>query len=70
MNTSQSYGQLGRKDEALENWRKLLAEDRGWTAESFENWYHLFNMRDQDIAKMMDGVYKSGVLGVEAKPGQ
>ena len=64
------YGQLGRKEEALENWRKLLAEDRGWTAESFENWYHLFNMRHQDIAKMMDGVYKSGVLGVEAKPGQ
>ena len=25
---------------------------------------------EQDIAKMMDGVYKSGVLGVEAKPGQ
>jgi hypothetical protein len=25
---------------------------------------------EQDIAKMMDGVYKSGVLGVEPKPGQ
>ena len=48
----------------------MLAEDRGWTAESFENWYHLFNMRDEDIAKLMDGVYKSGVLEVEAKPGQ
>ena len=61
-------GQLGRKEEALENWRKLRAEDPGWTAESFKNWYHLFNMRDEDIAKLMDGVYKSGVLGVEAKP--
>jgi hypothetical protein len=48
----------------------LLAEGGSWTAESFENWYRLFNMRDQDIAKMMDGVYKSGVLGVDAKPGQ
>jgi adenylate cyclase len=64
------YGQLGRKREALENWRKLLNEDRGWTAESFENWYRMWNMRDQDIAKLMDGVYKSGVLGVDAKPGQ
>jgi adenylate cyclase len=63
------YGQLGRKEEALENWRKLLAENRGWTAESFEDWYHLWNMRDDDITKMMDGVYKSGVLEEEAKPG-
>jgi TolB-like protein/class 3 adenylate cyclase/tetratricopeptide (TPR) repeat protein len=62
------YGQLGRKEEALENWRKLLAEDGSWTAESFKNWYHLFNMRDEDVAKLMDGVYKSGVLGQEAKP--
>ncbi len=64
------YGQLGRKREALENWRKLLEVDRGWTAKSFENWYRLWNFRDEDIAKFMDGVYKSGVLGVEAKPGQ
>ena len=64
------YGQLGRKQEALENWRKLLAEERGWTAKSFENWYRMWNMPDEDIAKLMDGVYKSGVLGVEAKPGQ
>ena len=63
------YGQLGRKREALENWRKLLEVDRGWTAESFKDWYHLWNFRDEDIAKFMDGVYKSGVLGVEAKPG-
>ena len=49
-------GQLGRKQEALENWRKLLAEDPGWTAESFETWYTCWNMRDEDIAKLMDGV--------------
>ena len=64
------YGQLGRKQEAQENWRKLLADVPGWTAESFEAWYHLWNMRYEDIAKLMDGVTKSGVLEAEAKPGQ
>jgi len=62
------YGQLGRKQEAQENWRKLLADVPGASAETFEAWYHLWNMRDEDIAKLMDGVYKSGVLG--AKPSQ
>ena len=64
------YGQLGRKQDALENWRKLRTDERDWTAASFENWYRMWNMRDQDIAKMMDGVYKSGVLEVDAKSGQ
>ena len=64
------YGQLGRKQEALENWRKLLVEDPSWTAESFENWYRLWNVPDEDIAKLMDGVMKSGVLEADRKPGQ
>ena len=64
------YGQLSRTQEALENWRKLLAEVPGASAETFENWYHLWNMRDEDIAKLMDGVYKSGVLGGEANLAQ
>ena len=64
------YGQLGRKQEAQENWRKLLADVPGASAETFEAWYHLWNMRDEDIAKLMDGVTKSGVLEAEAKPGQ
>ena len=64
------YGQLGRKQEAQENWRKLLADVPGWTAESFLAWYHLWNMRDEDIANLMDGVTKSGVLEAEAKLGQ
>ena len=63
-------GQLGRKEEAQENWRKLLAENPGWTAESFKDWYRLWNMRDEDIAKLMDGVTKSGVLEAAAKPSQ
>ncbi len=60
----------GRSLSGDKNWRKLLAEVPGWTAESFEAWYHLWNMRDEDIAKLMDGVTKSGVLEAEAKPGQ
>lgn len=56
------YGQLGRRQEALETWRKLIAEEPGWSAESFENWYRMRNMSDEDIAKLMDGVRKSGVL--------
>ena len=62
------YGQLSRKQEAVEIWRKLLEEVPGASAATFENWWRLWNFRDEDIAKLMDGVYKSGVLGAEAKP--
>jgi TolB-like protein len=64
------YGQLGRRQEALKIWRKLLEEEPSASAETFEYWFHLWNMRDEDIAKLMEGVYKSGVLGVEAKLAQ
>ena len=64
------YGQLGRTQDALDNWRKLLSEDRSWSAKSFETWYRMRNMRDEDIAKLMGGVYKSGVLASADKPGQ
>jgi TolB-like protein len=63
-------GQLGLKQEALEKWHKLLGEDPSWTAESFIKWYKLWNIRDEDSAKFMEGIYKSGVLGAEAKPSQ
>jgi hypothetical protein len=33
-------------------------------------WYKLWNILDEDSAKLMEGIYKTGVLGVEAKPGQ
>jgi tetratricopeptide (TPR) repeat protein len=62
------YGQLGRKQEALENWRKLLEEDQDWSVESFEAWYRLWNFRDREIVKLMDGIYKSGVLEVDVTP--
>ena len=64
------YGQLGRKQEALEEWRKLLKEEPGASAESFETRWRMWNLSEEDVAKLMDGVYKSGVLGAEAKPGQ
>jgi TolB-like protein/tetratricopeptide (TPR) repeat protein len=64
------YGQLGRKEEALEVWRKLLVEEPAWRADSFEKWWRARNMRDEDIAKMRDGVSKSGVLNAAAKSDQ
>ena len=63
-------GQLGLKSEALEKWKRMIEEKPGWTAESFDNWYRMWNFRDEDIAKLMEGIYKTGVLGTEAKPGQ
>ena len=63
------YGQLGMKQEALDIWHKLQAEVPGASADTFANWWRLWNFSDGEIAKLMDGVYKSGVLGAEAKPG-
>jgi TolB-like protein/class 3 adenylate cyclase len=62
-------GQLGRKEEAHEKWQKILGEDPSWTADSFVKWYKLWNIRDEDSAKLLEGIYKTGVLEVEAKPG-
>jgi adenylate cyclase len=63
-------GALGRKDQAREYWLKILAEDPGWTAETFLKWYKTWNIRDEDTAKFMEGIYKAGVLGEVVKPGQ
>ena len=62
------YGQLGMKQEALDIWHKLQAEVPGASADTFANWWRLWNFSDGEIAKLMDGVYTSGVLGAEAKP--
>ena len=64
------YGQLGRKQEALEDWRRLLADQPGWTAADFVSWWHMWNMRDEDIAKLMDGIDKTGVLGTDIRAQQ
>src|SRR6476620_10746541 len=42
-------------------WRKVLKDDPGASAQTFEDWYRMWNFRGEDIAKLMDGVYKSGV---------
>ena len=63
------YGQLGRKKEALEAWQMLLkAVSRTRRRKTFEDWWRLWNITEAEIAKLMDGVYKSGVLDAEAKP--
>ncbi len=60
-------GQLGRKQEALENWRRIRDQQPDWNAESFVAWHRMRNMRDDDIAKLMLGIYKSGVLDADAR---
>jgi hypothetical protein len=64
------YGQLGRKQEALDAWHMLLKQYPGASAASFESWWRLWNFRDEEVARLMDGVHKSGVLGADAKPGE
>jgi tetratricopeptide (TPR) repeat protein len=46
-------------------WQKVLKDDPGASAQTLIDWYRMWNFRDEDIAKLMDGVYKSGVLGVQ-----
>jgi uncharacterized phage-like protein YoqJ len=62
------HGQLGMKQGALEAWRMLLKQYPGATATTFADWWRLWNMRDEEVARLMDGVYKSGVVGTEPTP--
>ena len=62
------YGQLGMKQEALEAWNMLLRQYPGATAATFEDWWRLWNIRDDEVARLMDGVYKSGVVGAKTTP--
>ena len=64
------YGQLGLKQEALEAWRGLLKEYPGASAETFADWWRLWNIHEDEVARLMEGVYKSGVLGANATAGQ
>jgi TolB-like protein len=61
------YGQLGMNKEALEAWHGLLKQIPGATAATFEDWWRVWNIRDEEIAKLMDGVDKSGVLDAKDK---
>ena len=64
------YGQLGRKQNALEAWHTLRKEYPNASASSFEDWWRLWNISDAEVSKLMDGVYKSGVLETAAPPGE
>jgi tetratricopeptide (TPR) repeat protein len=64
------YGQLGRKEDALAAWRKLQELSPGASAETFEDWWRFWNMPVEEVARLMDGVYKSGALEEEPKPSQ
>ncbi len=64
------YGQLGRKEDALVAWRNLQKLTPGASVATFEDWWRFWNMQDQEVAKLMDGVYKSGALDGEPKPSQ
>jgi hypothetical protein len=46
-------------------WKKLQAQLPDASAKTFEDWWRLWNMPEADIAKLMDGVHKSAVLGAE-----
>ena len=39
-------------------------------AATFEDWWRLWNIRDDEVTRLMQGVYKSGVLNADAPPGQ
>ena len=62
------YGQLGIKQKELENWHKLQAEEPGWTAESFEDWWRLWNFRDEDVAKLMEASLSQECSGRKRSP--
>ncbi|MGD9501939.1 MAG: hypothetical protein AB7V40_05565, partial [Methyloceanibacter sp.] len=64
------YGQLGREDDARAAWRSLQQLYPGASASTFADWWRFWNMHDDEIAKLMDGVSKSGVLDRETKPSQ
>jgi TolB-like protein len=59
------FGQLGMKQDALDAWKKLQAQLPNASAKTFEDWWRLWNISDAEVAKLMEGVYKSGVLGAE-----
>ncbi|WP_045836329.1 hypothetical protein [Hyphomicrobium sp. 99] len=55
-------GKLGRKDEAQSMLDKLRAQELQASAETVRNWIRLWNMKEDDLAKFIDGVSNSGIL--------
>ena len=48
----------------------LLKVDPDASAASFADWWRLWNIRDDELARLMDGVSKSGVLAMTAPSAQ
>lgn len=63
-------GQLGRTEEARALWQKLLQEEPGATMETFKTWFHLWNTKETDVAKFVEGIDKAGILPPPATPMQ
>lgn len=59
------FGQLGLQQEALDAWKQLQVQIPDASAKTFEDWWRLWNTPEAEIAKLMGGVHKSGVLGAE-----
>ncbi len=64
------YGQLGRKREAKDAWKKLREQIPNASAATFSDWWRLWNIHEDEVSRLMDGVYRSGVLTPEAGRGQ
>jgi tetratricopeptide (TPR) repeat protein len=63
------YGRLGLKPEAAEAWRSMQRLYPGATAQSFVDWWRLWNIKEDEVTRLMDGVYQSGIFGRDSKPG-
>ena len=63
-------GELGLKRKRSRNGTRCSVRTQTGRPKASIKWYKLWNIRDEDSAKFMEGIYKSGVLGVAAMPGQ
>ncbi len=55
-----AYGQLGNIEKAREHWAKCVEVEPDWSARRMVEIFHLWNFREGDIEKFMDGVAKAG----------
>jgi len=58
------------KQQAVDAWHKLRQQIPDARAATFEDWWRLWNISDAEVSRLMDGVYKSGVIETTAPPGQ
>ncbi|RUP00615.1 hypothetical protein [Hyphomicrobium sp.] len=63
------YGQLGMKPDAADAWRRMQRLYPGATLQSFADWWRLWNINDDEVGRLMDGVHKSGIFEPDARTG-